>query len=73
MTTIVYEGGCDALLIGDSYRPNIRVSAEWLRDVRESYTADPILWALVCHARAWGTLPTVCALGLASTAWALRD
>lgn len=64
MTEIVLTGDENALLIEGNYRSTIRTSAEWLRYIRSTYAQDPVLWVLVCKARAWGTLPTV---------WGLRD
>lgn len=64
MTEIVYSGDEIAYEIDGNYKPSIQSSADWLRHIRSTYNTDPVLWVLVCHARAWGTLPTV---------WALRD
>ena len=74
MITIVMElDDCVGLLalrfVGEEPvgSPSVSRAADNVRRVRGQYLSDPQLWALVCHARAWGepkALPRV---------WALTD
>jgi len=67
MTETVFEGDGVALLIGGNYRLTIRTTAALVEIVRDSYMEDPILWDLVCRARAWGETEKL------AQVWALRD